>query len=137
MSLFEDEPPDNDPSEWTEIRIEALIGLPSDGRPIPFKAFVKRFESSSEHSELFVHDPLQQMLQNPGALAGIDGWPAPPDSPGEMQAIRDNPKFHVQTVVANHHRTLSRIHAYPVVLVGGDGIHIMVYKDAPPDEREA
>lgn len=139
MTLFNDgeTPPPNDPSKWTEVDIERLIGRPDDGRPIPFRMFVKRFKSSSSDSELFVHDPLGQMLMDPGALAGIDGWPQPPETPGEMQAIRNDPKFHVQTVVANHHRTLSKIHAYPTILVGPDGIHVMVYKDAPDDEPEA
>jgi hypothetical protein len=133
----DDDPPENDPSQWTEIRIEDFIGLPGDGRPIPFRMFVKRFKSSSSDAELFVHDPLRQMLENPGALADIDDWPSPPEGRSEMQAIRDDPRFHVQTVVANHHRTLSKIHSYPTVLVGGDGIHVMVYKDAPSAADEA
>jgi hypothetical protein len=136
VSPFDEEPPANDPSTWTEIDIQELIGLPDDRRPIPFRMFVKRFKSSSSDSELFVHDPLGQMLESPGALAAIDGWPPPPETPGQLQAIRDDPRFHVQTVVANHHRTLSRIHAYPTVLVGRDGIHVMVYKDSPPSGQE-
>jgi hypothetical protein len=73
------------------------------------------------------------MVADPGALASIEGWPSSPETPGQMQAIRDDPRWHVQTVVANHHRTLSKIHAYPIILVGRDGIHVMVYKDAPDE----
>ena len=79
MSPFDDDddddPPENDPSQWTEIRIEDFIGLPGDGRPIPFRMFVKRFKSSSSDAEMFVHDPLRQILESTGALASIEGLP--------------------------------------------------------------
>jgi hypothetical protein len=129
----------NDESVWTEIDIEALIGLPKselgkpegDRRPIPCRAFIKRFKSSSPDSELFIHDPLRQMVKAPGALAGIEGWPSDPgDDEAAFAALRDDARWHTTTFVANHHRRLSKVHKYAFAVIGPDGIHLLLYKDA-------
>jgi hypothetical protein len=139
-----DEPPygdrePDDPSEWTEIDLEGLIGLPpdemakpeEDRRHIPCRAFIKRFKSSSPDSELFLHDPLRQMTAAPGALAEMPDWPSDPgDDPEAIAALHDDPRWHTTTFVANHHRRLSKVHAYAMALIGPDGVHLMIYKDA-------
>ena len=137
---------ENDPSAWVEVDVDALLGPPNDGCPAKFSLFLKRYESSSPDWEEFIHDPLRQMLKDPGALRNVEGWPDFPgddsDDPreivvdGALEEIRNDPKWHVSTFVTNHHRKLSRIHA---TVIGqfdkppsSGSIHLMIYKDSTP-----
>ena len=117
---------DNDTKGWVEIDVEPL--RPSSGREMPFQAFGNRFKSSSEDSELFVHDPLAQMKAAPGDLAKlrVAGFRGE-DLDLDLEALRD--RWHITTYVANHHRGLNRIYHYALLVAGPDGLHLMIYKD--------
>ena len=130
----------NDTTPWVEVTSIQDDLRPGGGRDLPFRLFATRFKSSSEDSEYFLHDPLRHMLAKPGALKGLPGWPDASQidddderalAVGEIvDGLRDDPRWHVTTFVANHHRKLSRIHSSVVAIIGPDGIHLMLYKDA-------
>jgi hypothetical protein len=138
---------ENDRSSWTEVDVDGVLGLPDDGCPAKFHLFLKRYKSSSPAWEEFLHDPLRQMLMDPGELVKVDGWPSFPgddsDDPrdnvegGALQAIREDPRWHVTTFVTNHHRKLSRIHTSVTLQIGKPptpgSIHLMIFKDARID----
>ena len=121
---------DSEPNEtngWVEVDVGALMG--SADRPIPFQLFLNRFKSSSPDSELFIHDPLRQMQEDPGELerlqvSGLDLGATP-------AALHNSTR--VTTAVANHSRRLNRIYHYVAAIVGPDGVHLTIYKDADPD----
>jgi hypothetical protein len=126
----------DDTNGWVEVNTGDFLPARSDGT-MPFRVFANRFKSSSGLSEFFLHDPLRQMLRDPGALSGLRDWPAYPGDPdpdgndtSEMEEIRKDSRFHVTTFLTNHHRKLSRIHASVIAIVAPDGIHLMIYKDA-------
>jgi hypothetical protein len=133
---------------WVLVPVRDLIGDSADGCPPRVTLFVRRFESSSPDFEDFLHDPLRNMLMNPGDIKGtVDGWPDFPgdDDPndprenvvgGRLQEIRDDPRWAVHTNVVNHHRKLSRVH---VMAMAGmtdppstGSISITLFKDATP-----
>lgn len=121
-------PVPNDTNGWIEIPIASLLRPALDGRPVPFQMFANRFKSSSEDFELFLHDPLRQMKENPGDLERLT-------VPGSIaEADANDPKWHVTTFVANHHRRMTTVHAHASALFGPDGVHIMLYKDALIDQ---
>jgi hypothetical protein len=127
---------EDDTTGWKEIEVKDLLRS-RRGEEVPFRLFANRFKSSSPDWESFLHDPLRHMLITPGALKDLKDWPAHPgDKPDprndkrRMRALRDDPRWHVTTFVTNHHRKLSRIHASVLAIVGDDGIHMMIYKDA-------
>jgi hypothetical protein len=116
----------NDTNGWVEIGVELL--RPSNGRVLPFQMFGNRFKSSSEDSELFVHDPLAQMQAAPGDLAKLNVASfRGEDLDMDLEQLRD--RWHVTTYVANHHRGLNRIYSYALLVVGPDGLHLTIYKD--------
>ena len=123
-----DGPADNDTNGWVEIPLDTLMRPRLDGRPIPFQMFINRFKSSSPDFELFLHDPLRQMASDADLLGSLT---VPGFDVGNITP--NDPKWHLSTTVANHHRRLNRIHAYAPAIFGPDGVHIMVYKDADPD----
>jgi hypothetical protein len=128
----------NDSSGWVEIRVRKQLPRARDGCRIPFRLFMNRMASSSPDWESFLHDPLRQMLRNPGDLVRVKGWPSFPGDRGNprrkerkrMTRLRNDPRWTVTTMIGNHHRRLSRIHASAMAIVGPDGIQLLVVKDA-------
>jgi len=127
-----DEPRSADdlPAGWTELDLDRL--KPSD-RAIPFRVFVNRFKSSTPESEDLIHDPLAQIKSAPGALADLDvaGFSGA-DLALPLPELRK--RWHLTTYVANHHRGLRRIYHFATLVVGPDGLHLMIYKDFDPTE---
>ena len=128
----------NNSSGWVEIKVARQLPKARDGCRIPFRMFMNRMASSSPDWESFLHDPLRQMLRDPGDLARVKGWPSFPGDRGNprrrerkrLTRLRNDPRWTVTTTIGNHHRRLSRIHASAMAIVGPDGIQILVVKDA-------
>ena len=99
---------EDDSSEWVPLNLRGVA--PSDGSPIPFDLFAKRFKSSSPNSEWFVHDPLK-VLRDELGLDPEKDW-------------------HVRTFVVNHHRTLSRIYSFAMAVVAPaeETVALTIYK---------
>ena len=106
----------NDTSGWRELELSGLA--PSDGRDIPIRLLVNRFESSSPHSEAFIHDPLGEIIKVKGSVPAFAN-------------VTDD--WHVSTFVINHHRTLSVKHVYPIAVVSEEEstIGVTIYKHRP------
>jgi hypothetical protein len=105
----------DDTSPWVEID---LSGLASGSIPVPFRMVAKRFNSSSQDSEDFIHDPLS-VYQN------VD-----------LEALDEvDSSWRVATFVVNHEKTLSATHTYAfgATYPGGSGIiGTMIIKRPPP-----
>ncbi len=129
---------------WVEVDSIQSDLVPTGAPDLQFRLFANRFKSSSPDCEYFLHDPLRHMLLKPGALKALPGWPdITSDDPGERaefvaslleedsegRSLRDKPQWHITTFLSNHHRKLTKVHFAVLAIVGGDGIHLLGYKD--------
>lgn len=109
-------PQNNEPgyNEWFPVQIPQF-DIP-DMRPTPIAIHAMVLESSSQQSEVFIHDPLRALT---GYSAGLATW----DSDGfRGKPILDHTVEHrVNSVVLRHERTLEWRVVRTLAIVDGNG----------------
>lgn len=119
---------ENNSNGWINLDIGRLD--PNDGTDFPFGVIANRFKSSSPECEIFLHQPLQMLIE----LAATD-----PVVAAFMDGVGGSSK--VSTSIVNHDETLGALHMYVMLTRGRGcgtdlGIHIQMWKIAPPVDED-